>query len=52
MRLWYPFAKEEEKDHQKKNCGLMEGMVLELFARRGGTLEVESLIRCCGLSCV
>jgi hypothetical protein len=34
-RLWSQLSKEEEKDHMKNNCRAIEGLVMELFAKRG-----------------
>ena len=34
-RSWSQLAKEEEKVHMKSNCRVIEGLVMELFAKKG-----------------
>jgi len=34
-RSWSQLAKEEEKVHVKSNCRVIEGLVMELFAKKG-----------------
>ena len=47
--FWSLLSKEEEKDFFFKTVVDIEGRVLELFARRGGTSEIGWLSRCYSL---